>query len=405
MKSQTLTFVRILAIGFILAGAGFAWFVLGGSLQLRTMHSDSELASQVADGWGPPLQQSQPAFWIASPSANGGKKLIQPESTHIRVRLESDPLKKGLLWYRGYRVRFEGEYQIVNPTPIAQTLYADFLFPSEKNTYFDVEFEFGDQKTGNLDASRGLISGAVNVPANGTVRLRVAYRSRGLNRWDYVLNDSARVRGFNLRMETDFAEINFPEGTGSPTSRSVAPDQGWVLNWSYPDVIGARPIGMDMPKVLNAGPVAARISFFAPVSLVFFFAVLLILGSVRNINLHPMNYFFLAAGCFAFQLLFAYLVDVLPIHLSFVLSALVSMVLVSGYLHAMGGRALSSISIPAQFAYMVLFSYSFFFDGFSGLTITLGAVATLAILMIATAKVDWSEKFSRKPPVPIPAEA
>ena len=30
-----------------------------------------------------------------------------------------------------------------------------------------------------------------------------------------------------------------------------------------------------MPNVLNAGPVAARISFFAPVSLLFFFAVLL----------------------------------------------------------------------------------------------------------------------------------
>ena len=55
---------------------------------------------------------------------------------------------------------------------------------------------------------------------------------------------------------------------------------------------------------------------------------------------------------------------------------------------------------------MVLFSYSFFFDGLSGLTITLGAIVTLAILMVATAKVNWSEKFTRKaPPIPQPVQA
>ena len=36
-----------------------------------------------------------------------------------------------------------------------------------------------------------------------------------------------------------------------------------------------------MPKVLNAGPVASRIAFFAPVSLLFFFAVMIILGMRR----------------------------------------------------------------------------------------------------------------------------
>jgi len=159
--------------------------------------------------------------------------------------------------------------------------------------------------------------------------------------------------------------------------------------------------------VLNPGPVASRISFFAPVSLLFFFAVLLIFGAVTGVNLHPMNYFFLAAGCFAFQLLFAYTVDLMPIHLCFFLSAGVSLALVSGYLHAVGGRQLTRIALPAQFAYMVLFSYSFFFDGLSGVTIAVGAVATLAVLMVATAKMDWSEVFvSRKrrgespPPMP-----
>lgn len=36
----------------------------------------------------------------------------------------------------------------------------------------------------------------------------------------------------------------------------------------------------------------------------------------------------------------------------------------------------------------------FFFDGLSGLTIAIGAVLTLAILMRATAQLDWSEVFA-----------
>ena len=61
----------------------------------------------------------------------------------------------------------------------------------------------------------------------------------------------------------------------------------------------------------------------------------------------------------------------------------------------------------AQFAYMILFSYSFFFEGLTGLTITIGAIATLALLMVTTAKVNWAAKFASKatlrafpPPVP-----
>jgi hypothetical protein len=142
------------------------------------------------------------------------------------------------------------------------------------------------------------------------------------------------------------------------------------------------------------------------VSLLFFFAVLLIAATVRGVNLHPMNYFFLAAGCFAFQLLFAYLVDLMPLLLAFIIAAAVSLALVSGYLLLAAGKSFARIAAAAQFAYMVLFSYSFFFDGLTGLTITIGAIITLAILMATTARIDWAEKFTSRPagvmPPPIP---
>jgi len=49
----------------------------------------------------------------------------------------------------------------------------------------------------------------------------------------------------------------------------------------------------------------------------------------------------------------------------------------------------------AQFIYLVLFSYAFFFKGFTGLTVTIGSILTLFVVMQATGRVCWAEKFAK----------
>ena len=44
--------------------------------------------------------------------------------------------------------------------------------------------------------------------------------------------------------------------------------------------------------------------------------------------------------------------------------------------------------------FLVLFSYSFFVKGITGLTVAIGSVLTLAILMKVTAHVKWAEVFA-----------
>jgi hypothetical protein len=51
----------------------------------------------------------------------------------------------------------------------------------------------------------------------------------------------------------------------------------------------------------------------------------------------------------------------------------------------------------AQVIYLILFSYAFFFEGFTGLAITIGAILTLFITMQMTARARWSEKFATGP--------
>jgi hypothetical protein len=47
----------------------------------------------------------------------------------------------------------------------------------------------------------------------------------------------------------------------------------------------------------------------------------------------------------------------------------------------------------AQVIYLVGFSYAFFFEGFTGLTVTVGAIITLFVVMQMTARIKWSERF------------
>ena len=51
----------------------------------------------------------------------------------------------------------------------------------------------------------------------------------------------------------------------------------------------------------------------------------------------------------------------------------------------------------AQVVYLVLFSYSFFLRGYTGLVITVMAVATLALVMQLTARLDWYAVFRGNP--------
>src|SRR4051812_37980590 len=404
-----MTIPRLLAICLIIFCTAIGWFILGSSVLIRSRASLNRGGPEVSGGWGPIMFQSHPVTYYNSPGSANGRHVIQPLLSEVAVDLRYEPKKKGLLWYRTYVVDFRGEYSLENPTQITQTIYVRFDFPAADASYRDFSFLIdGKPAAGNTKTAEG-ITEAVTLAPGQTATVVVAYKSRGTEHWGYSFGDATRIRNFHLAMTTDFAEFDFPAGTGSPTERART-GKGWHFTWSYPDVINAQAIAMGMPSVANPGPVASRIAFFAPVSLLFFFSVLVLMGMVWRISLHPMNYFFLAAACFAFQLLFAYLVDLISLPWAFAISAVVSLVLVNGYLLAVAGRAFARLGTAAQFAYMILFSYSFFFEGLTGLTITIGAIVTLALLMGATARVNWAEKFGTKrpvvafpPPIPNPA--
>src|SRR5262249_10924373 len=213
----------------------------------------------------------------------------------------------------------------------------------------------------------------------------------------------AQVKDFNLTMHTNFKEIDFADDTLSPTTRQEIAD-GWQLNWQYNDLVSGFQIGMTMPEKLQPGPLAGEISYFAPVSLFFFFFLMFIITNIRNIELHPMNYFFLATAFFAFHLLLAYLVDHISIHAAMAISSVVSIALVVSYLRLVVGMRFAALEAgTAQLIYLVLFSYAFFWKGFTGLSITAIAIITLFVVMQSTGRIRWAERFAARGRTPLPS--
>jgi inner membrane protein involved in colicin E2 resistance len=173
--------------------------------------------------------------------------------------------------------------------------------------------------------------------------------------------------------------------------------------------VSGKPMGLSMPTPLNPGPVASRISFFAPIALLFYFAAVVLVSTTRGVRIHPINYAFLAAGMFAFHLLFAYLVDRIDIGWAFAIASVVSVTMCTAYLRLFisDTQALVELAV-SQVVFLVLFSFTFFFEGLTGLAVAIGSVLTLGYFMARTGRVDWERVFARDgrtapPPPPRPS--
>lgn len=393
---------RIIAIIFIFLLGVAGWLILGSASAMHSNSASGYLDEAVRGLWGAPIVQSAPTLTVNVPGTKRVRALT-PSSNQVSVDIALEQRRKGLIWYPTYVVDFSGTYSVSNPDAVAQNVRVHFALPSETATYDLFGFYIDDAPQQIELRTQEGVNQMIELAPGQTRSFKVTYRTRGLRQWHYQLAAaSGRVRGLDLSVSTNFEAIDFPEGSLSPmTIESL--DGKTRLSWKAEDLITRQNVGLTMPEKINPGPVSARMSFFAPVCLIFFFVLITALSILKKVNIHPMHYLFVTAGFFAFHLLFAYLVDVINIHIAFLISSVTSVVLVILYLAAALERHFPwKIAALGQLFYLVLFSYSFFLEGTTGLTVTIGSVITLAVLMKLTAKLDWNRVFK---PAEKPLEA
>ncbi|MDP2308424.1 MAG: inner membrane CreD family protein [Pseudomonadota bacterium] len=413
--------LRLLGIFVVFFTTTAAWIVLGGVVTSRTHEQTFALDGRVSDLWGNPQTQDAPSFaeeWVIDVPATesvtdprtGLVSLVQkvnrvpqsrkvdPSRTRVDVDLHLDQRRKGLLWYPLYDVTFAGGWVYTHAGP-ARDLRISFRFPDAQGLYDDFRFVVdGVDRASEIRPESGGLSCVLPVTTGQAVTLDIAYKSRGMREWTYRPTDGVgRVDDFALLMHTDFAKIDYPRLTTSPRVRT-ATGGGWDLEWTYESLVSGYGIGMVMPERVQPGELAADLSFSAPFSLALFFLWIYALGLLRGVEIHPINYVFLAAAFFAFDLLFAYTADHLPVEAAFALASVVSVGLVVSYLRlAVGARFAFVEAGLAQVLYQVGFALAHFWDGLTGLTITVLGVVTLFALMQLTGRIRWSEALKQRP--------
>lgn len=404
-------FKRIAAVALILLCTSIAWAILGSTIFMRTYNSDSASKSRVASSWGTPQGQSPPSVGYAqiteenvTTAENGAsvtrraqtqKWILFPvEKSRVNADLNIDYRKKGLLWYSTYKVKFSGTYDFRNSSDAAQDVRFTLHLPADQAVYDGLSFSINGTPV-TVQHAKSEAYAVFPMKSGETAILSVAYNSQGLDRWSYDFGEGVtEMKDFELHMHTNFRDFDILENALSPTKETLE-GPGWDLDWKYDNLLSGYRIGIELPQKLQPGPLAGRISYFAPVSLLFFFFVIFVFTTVQGIELHPMNYFFMACAFFSFHLLMAYLVDHLSIHLAFIICSNVSVFLLVSYLRLVVGLRFAAVEAGlAQFVYLVLFSYAFFFDGYTGLSITIGAILTLFVVMQMTARVQWAQKFA-----------
>jgi len=386
----------LVGIFLVVAAATVGWFILGATLVVRTEQSDTLQRNALAGqfGWSEVVQSAPRFIGVAGTGKSAKPFEVAPSATRVDVDLALDLRRKGLLWYNTYAVSFAGTYRVTNPNAHGP-LHVSFPLPAEGATYDDVTVSVDGRRV-DATSSSDRLTADIPTAAGRAASVTVRYRSRGLGTWTYRFGDGVvTARDVLFLMRTNFAAIDFPARTLPPTLERRTP-AGWDLTWSYRQLVTGAGIGMTFPKPLQPGPLAERITFWAPLSLMFYVFVMLVITTLRRIDLHPINYLFLAAAFFAFHLLFAYTVDRMRIEYAFVLCAAVSMALTISYLRLVVGLRFAAVeAAAAQFFYLILFSYALFDEGYSGLSITVGAIVTLFVTMQLTGRIRWSERFAK----------
>jgi hypothetical protein len=412
---------RLIVIFLIFVAALIAWTILGQVTSQRTNSASSRFEGDVESLWGMPQAQSAPALtfhWTQErlskreEDRNGKtvtvsewvkdhlEKPVDLHRSEVAVDLRLNQRLRGLIWYPLYGVSFDGTWVYRHQDDKSGELRVKFPFPARDALYDDFQFVVdGKDLAQGLKPVDGVIDMSLPVAPDQTVTLHVHYRSRGMRVWQYVPQERgvSSLHDFHLAMTCDFAAIDFPAGSLSPSSKTPSAG-GWTLRWDFTQVLTGKAMGLVMPERVQPGELAVALSHSAPVSLFFFFLVILALSLLRGLDIHPVNYMAIAGAFFSFQLLFAYLVDHVSIGVGFAIASVSSILMVTLYLRlVVGPRFAFRESALAQLVYQVGFAGAHFLDGYTGLTVAVLATVTLFVLMMLTGRVKWSQALAWKP--------
>ena len=404
--------LRLLALAAVFLATTFAWLVLAAVMDSRTDEQGGALRDAVADLWGVPQHQQGPDLtlrWTTTEphtvrtTDDHGREIVrtelrrvdhhralQPGAARVDVDVHEDVRRKGLMWFPLYDLALQGRWTWTHDGDETGVATLTWPFPDASGFYDGFRLLINGQEQ-PLTVTGSAATATLPLQPGDTVAVDVSFRTRGTGVWSFLpTRDVGELRDFQLRLTTDFTDLDYPPGALSPSTRERT-DDGWAVTWGFERLVTGKAMGVVVPFPIQPGELAARLTLSAPISLALFMLWIHVLGMLRRVDVHPVHHALLAAAFFSFHMLFGYSADRLPVEIAFALSSAVSVLLVTTYLaRAVSPRFALLEAGGAQLVYLVGFGAAHFREGDTGLTLTLIGVGTLFALMQLTARIRWS---------------
>ena len=418
---------------FIFFGFTIIWTILGSVNENRTYtHTDFSL-KKIQNTYGGPLRITPPRIYYELTQERQGKvgkfdtvstykerETVDPSGSDIKLDLSLERKKVGNLWFPIFKATYRGSYEYkIDSIPVEYRSEPLFLLPglkSSESILRSIELKINGSTVEPLSklVSNTPIELTSTLKADGNLLVDFYYETTGTAYLLYALSNNkdnkpdskkvtsksiiikdrlTRLDNFSLKLTTDFLKYDFPRRT-IPYTKILKTENKTEFEWKFDKTVTGKNIGIIVPKETNPGEIASRISFFAPIPLLFFFVVMTIFGILTKQQLHPMHFFFLAATFLSFHLIYSYSADHISMYAAFTIATLVSCFLTFSYLIRVRDRKYSFIAMLFQLLYLVMFSWSFFYKtdndlGITGLIVTIVSVLTLFVLMQLTANLNW----------------
>lgn len=142
-----------------------------------------------------------------------------------------------------YGAAFQAAYRFTNPLDTPATMRFTFPLPQGSGTLSGFALVVNGQTLRPTDLADGT-TWEGEVPARGTVDVRVRYRHQGAHGWSYVLSRREALRDFDLTLTTNRAP-KFLRHALLPTEQTRRPLGGTsTLRWHLTDVITAQDVAL-----------------------------------------------------------------------------------------------------------------------------------------------------------------
>jgi hypothetical protein len=401
----TTRIIRYVWLVVIFIAFSLAALILGARVAIKHSQLTTSNETGVSGRWGGAITQLPPVVtYLFEPErydkdGNVVKAAVvqrKMPASDISVDLGLSYRQRGQMQFPGYEVAFQATYVVENPFDQILPVYFNFPIPQHSGLLKDFVITVdGEPYRGDQDFSDGVDWQRFLAPGD-THTIRITYTSRGMGDWSYGLsNYQGDISHFKLHLTSNFADIDYPEGSMVPTRMGIDEKEDKAeLVWEFTNLVSGQNIGVTIPSPLDVGKATSGILFFVPLALLFFLGLILLLTSIRGMPIHPMHFLFITGGFFVFHILMSYLVVLVPLVWAFVISFAASCLMTMGYaaLIRKGWVVVFSTGLGILL-FQLGFSLAQFFPNIRGLIIALIIIAGLGLAMGFTARVDWKGKL------------